>query len=57
MNASETTLPVELERRLDAIDKHERDDPSRAALSPRELWLYIGVSAAIALIGILVLAL
>ncbi len=57
MPASETILPHELERRLDAIDRDERDHPSRAALSGRELWLYIGVCAAIALVGILVLAL
>lgn len=57
MNAADADIAAELESRLSVIATEERDDPSRRALTAADLGLFVGVSVAIALIGLLVLAL
>jgi|GEM_PF-5575016 len=57
MNAADADTAVELQGRLTTIATEERDDPSRRALTGADLGLFVGVSVAIALVGILVLAL
>ncbi|WDF33991.1 hypothetical protein PTW37_03430 [Arthrobacter agilis] len=46
-----------LHRRLTEISHEEQSDPSRAALSAKDLALYIAVTLGITVIGFLVLAL
>ncbi|MGQ1839745.1 hypothetical protein ACT4S2_14980 [Kocuria turfanensis] len=57
MDTTDPRLQEELRRRLDAIAADEGMDASRAALSARDLALYLAVSAAIALLGLAVMAL
>ena len=57
MDSTDARIAVELESRLGVIDSIERDDPARSALTGAELWLFVGVTGMIALLGVLVLAL
>ncbi|MCU1638156.1 MAG: hypothetical protein JWL94_803 [Microbacteriaceae bacterium] len=55
--AADAELDYGLNGRLKEIATVEQNDESRHALSASELWLFVGVSVAIALVGVLVLAL
>jgi hypothetical protein len=57
MDSADTTTAAELHRRLGEITAHEQDDPSRRALSGRDLGLFTAVTLAITLLGFLVLVL
>lgn len=47
----------ELAGRLRAISEDEHQDPSRRALTNRELAAYVGTTAALCLLGLLVMVL
>jgi Na+/H+ antiporter NhaD/arsenite permease-like protein len=57
MDSADTTTAAELRRRLAEISSHEQGDPSRNALSGRDLGLFTAVTLGITLLGFLVLAL
>ncbi len=57
MDSAEATPAADLQRRLGEISTHEQADPSRAALSGRDLGMYGLVTLGITLLGFLVLAL
>lgn len=57
MDAADATVANSLESRLSEIATVERDDESRRPLSGADLGLFVGVSIAVALAGVLVLAL
>ncbi|MDQ0733754.1 hypothetical protein [Arthrobacter agilis] len=57
MDAADVTIAADVQRRLAEISAHEQGDPSRAALSKRDLALFVIVTLGITLLGFLVLAL
>ncbi|WP_262364435.1 hypothetical protein [Arthrobacter echini] len=57
MDSADATTAADLQRRLDDISAHEDRDPSRAALSGRDLAVFTLVTLGITLLGFLVLAL
>lgn len=57
MDSADATTAADLQRRLDDIFANEDRDPSRAALSGRDLAVFTLVTLGITLLGFLVLAL
>ncbi|MCH1883939.1 hypothetical protein [Agrococcus sp. ARC_14] len=50
-------VAAELERRIQIVERDERDDASRLPLSPREITVYLAVTVVAVVIGILVVVL
>lgn len=48
---TEPAVAAELERRIEIIERDERDDPSRLPLSGREVLGYVGVTVLAVVIG------
>lgn len=54
---TDPAVAAELERRIRIVENDERDEPSRLPISAREIAVYVGVSVAAVVIGLLVVVL